>query len=93
MIEPGIIDISTKWNFEPTAETKAIFNNSLGSFLSLKYTLIASKSDYLNGTRYVFLCEAEPTSSFGEEQIIQANVYVPLKGKTIIQQIIRAQIV
>ena len=75
------------WSFTPTKETTNVFNESLGKLLGVKYKLVASASQLVNGTNYVFLCEAEASTLSGLDYIVVANVYQPLKGQPHISNI------
>ncbi|MDH4471936.1 MAG: hypothetical protein QE487_04965 [Fluviicola sp.] len=87
MSEKGMVGAWNHWDFTPSKEAKAAFEQSLGKLLGVKYTLVASKSQLVNGTNYAFLCEAEVVAPAGADYIVEAQVYVPLKGNAVIHQI------
>ncbi len=68
------------WSFSPSKEAKAVFEASLGKLLGVKYTLVASASQVVNGTNYAFLCEADSVTLAANDYIVVAHVYQPIKG-------------
>jgi hypothetical protein len=81
MSQNTIIGGWSAWSFKPDAAATQVFENSLGKLLGVKYTLVAAASQLVNGTNYVFLCEAEMVAPAGIDYIVVANVYQPLQGE------------
>ncbi len=72
----------TDWTFAPDAESKKIFEQTLGNLKGVKYRLVASATQVVSGMNYAFLCEARTITAEPLAYIVVANVYVSTTGET-----------
>ena len=81
---PTLAGAWTNWNFAPTPEATAAFQEATQGLIGVKYTLLAFASQLVNGTNYAFLCEAQAATRDHLTYPAVLHAYKPIDGKATI---------
>src|ERR1700758_4032858 len=79
-----IVGAWSNWSFSPPADAKKAFTESLGKLLGVRYHLIASREQMVNGVNYKFICSAESVTVSEQTCLVEALVYQPIKGSPVV---------
>ena len=71
----------TSFDFTLTPQAKDALETALQGLVGARYTPLAFASQVVAGTNYAFLCEAEYTTDYPNENAVMVRVYQPITGR------------